>query len=264
MLKRSRLLHFFTNIFLLGNFTWISRGNKFYGRLKALRLNTKIRVKGENNRIWLNQGILLNSKIYIEGSGNSLVVSEDCSIRNAVIWITGNDNKILLCQNVKIFNADLGAENSRSTMFLRDNVQVGGYMTLGLGTNKTLLTRIYASEGRRVEIEKGSAISDGVTIRSSDSHSIFNKDGNRINPPEDVYIGKNVWICSGASLFKGARIGDGSVLGGNSMLKRDFGSCKHMLFAGSPAEPIREDISWSFDVEIGKYTGDGSQCTKRY
>ena len=249
ILKKSRFLHFFTNTFLSGNITFLKgKNNRFTGRLAPLRLCTCITVNGRNNRISFSNGILNRCRVYIQGSGNTLTIDDDCSIHHAVIWIVGNHNTITLGKRVQIFNADLGAEDTSSIMLMQDGARVGGYVALGLGHNKTILSRIYASEGRTVSIGKESAVSDAVTIRTSDSHSILNG-GARINPAKDVIIGNNVWICSGAVLLKGAGVGDGCILGGNSMLTKDYTASKHSLLAGTPAKPIRENVSWNFNVE---------------
>ena len=248
MLKKNRLLHFFTNSIAFGNITWLSgRGNVFSGRLKVLRFRSKIIIKGQNNHITVNDGIISRTKIYIKGNSNTLTIENDCSINNTIIWISGNNNKIILGKRIHINNADLGAEHTGSVMILKDGAQIGGFKTLGFSRNKTQLSRVYASEGKCIDIGEECAISDGVTIRNSDSHPIFDENGTRINEPKDVSIGNGVWICSGASLFKGAGIGVGSVLGGDSILTKDYSDLPNVLLAGSPAKPIKENIRWSFD-----------------
>lgn len=85
-------------------------------------------------------------------------------------------------------------------------------------------------------------------MRTHDGHHIFDlSTKKRINLPQDVVIGNQVWIAYGATLLGGAQIGDGSVVGAGSITSSEFGD--HTVIAGSPAKIIRENICWSKDSE---------------
>jgi acetyltransferase-like isoleucine patch superfamily enzyme len=52
-----------------------------------------------------------------------------------------------------------------------------------------------------------------------------------------VIIGRNVWIGDGTAILGGAHIGDGAIIGANSVVNGLIPS--HTMAAGSPARPIR-------------------------
>lgn len=62
-----------------------------------------------------------------------------------------------------------------------------------------------------------------------------------------VVIGNNVWIGENVSIMAGVRIGDGCVIGANSVVTKDVDA--NTIVAGSPARPIkqydRENKVWS-------------------
>jgi acetyltransferase-like isoleucine patch superfamily enzyme len=109
---------------------------------------------------------------------------------------------------------------------------------------------VYAFEGRKAAFGDGSAISDGVTVRTSDSHPIYAlHTGERVNNAADVAVGENVWVCSGATLLKGAGVGNGCVVGLKSILTKDFSDKNNILLAGAPAKIIKENIKWEFEFK---------------
>jgi acetyltransferase-like isoleucine patch superfamily enzyme len=57
-------------------------------------------------------------------------------------------------------------------------------------------------------------------------------------PAEKVYIGKNVWISVNSVILKGVSIGDNSVIGACSLVRKSLPA--NVLAAGLPAKIIRE------------------------
>ena len=55
-----------------------------------------------------------------------------------------------------------------------------------------------------------------------------------------VKIGKNVWIGDKASIMPGVKIGDGVIVGANSVVTKDIPS--YCLVAGNPARIIKKLI----------------------
>ena len=115
------------------------------------------------------------------------------------------------------------------------SVNPGGHLQLGSGYANNNIT-IDCFE--RVDIGQGVAISKGVTIRDSDSHSINGK--NRISAP--IIIGNHVWIGLNATILKGVSIGDGAVIAAGAVVTRDVPA--NALVGGVPAKIIKGDITW--------------------
>lgn len=86
-------------------------------------------------------------------------------------------------------------------------------------------------------------ISSNVRIVTSDSHSIVNESGERINPACDVLIGNHCWIGMRALCLKGSSIADNSVVGAASCLTGKIIE-KGVVIAGTPARIIKKNINW--------------------
>jgi acetyltransferase-like isoleucine patch superfamily enzyme len=68
----------------------------------------------------------------------------------------------------------------------------------------------------------------------------------------DVEVGSNVWIGYGASILRGVRVGDNSIVGTNSVVTRDVPA--NAVVAGIPARVIRmreapKEMHWARPVE---------------
>ena len=55
---------------------------------------------------------------------------------------------------------------------------------------------------------------------------------------EKVIIGNDVWIGTGAVILKGVRIGNGSVIGANSVVNKDIP--ENEIWAGNPVKYIKK------------------------
>jgi acetyltransferase-like isoleucine patch superfamily enzyme len=93
--------------------------------------------------------------------------------------------------------------------------------------------------GREVSVGYDSIIAWGVVISDSDWHAM-----NGIVRQSRVTIGNHVWIAHDVSVLRGARIGNGCVIGAKSLVQ-DQEFSDGLLVAGVPARVIKENISWS-------------------
>lgn len=100
--------------------------------------------------------------------------------------------------------------------------------------------------GRQIVVDEDCMFSNNIIVRTSDSHPIFDKETNeRENVAGDVYIGKHVWIAPNSKIFKGVRIGEGAVIGSDTLVTKDIPA--HSLAVGHPAKIVRNDICWTRD-----------------
>jgi acetyltransferase-like isoleucine patch superfamily enzyme len=90
-----------------------------------------------------------------------------------------------------------------------------------------------------VSIGNECMISENVTIRDSDNHTIT---GSR-SSSGPITIGNHVWIGLNATILKDVTIGDGAVIAAGAVVVRDVPA--RSLVAGVPARVIRTDIDWS-------------------
>jgi len=83
-------------------------------------------------------------------------------------------------------------------------------------------------------------ISENVTIRDSDNHSVSGGSG-IVSAP--ITIGNNVLIGVNATILKGVTLGDGCVVAAGAVVTRSVPP--HALAGGVPARVIRENVSWN-------------------
>ena len=118
----------------------------------------------------------------------------------------------------------------RGRVFIDDNAIIG-YNTI-----------IYSHFDSSVYIGKNTAIAANVYIVDT-NHSTEKLDLSIDNPiagadkSEPIFIGNNVWVCSGCILGKGTRLGDCSVVGANSFVNQEIPS--EAIAVGNPAKVIK-------------------------
>jgi acetyltransferase-like isoleucine patch superfamily enzyme len=132
-------------------------------------------------------------------------------------------SKITLNGNFRIFSGHSIWLNPKSSLILGS-----GYMS------NFLKLSCY----ERIEIGHNVAISENVTIRDSDDHSL---NGNSYTKP--VTIEDNVWIGINATILKGVTVGEGAVIAAGSVVTRDVPA--RSLVAGVPAVVKKTDIRWN-------------------
>lgn len=103
-------------------------------------------------------------------------------------------------------------------------------------------------EGRSMMVGDDALISDGIWIRNHDMHAIHDlRSGERINrQPVDTIIERHVWIGQNAMLLNCQRVGAGSIVGAQALVKGVVGEC--VAVGGIPARVIRYQVSWGRDV----------------
>lgn len=175
-------------------------------------------------------------KIKIWGVNNEIKIEEGCFFKNVVINIIGNNNKLILENKVRI--------GSNSQILIGGkNIQVH----IKEGTSSTENLQINAVEDdRKIIIGNNCMISNNVMIRTSDGHSIFDSLSNiRINNPQDVMIGNNVWIGSKSDIMKGAVIPDGCIVGSHTSVTKKFDKM-NCLIIGRPGIIKKENVYWKY------------------
>lgn len=86
--------------------------------------------------------------------------------------------------------------------------------------------------------------SNNISVRTTDSHSIIDSSGNRINYALDVYIGNHVWVGLQSLILKGANISDNSIVAARSVVPSSTICEQNCILAGLPAKIIRRNINW--------------------
>ena len=168
----------------------------------------RIQIQGANNSVLIGYGTTIyNLQIIIHGNHNKLIIGKDCIVCG-FMEICGDGNEITIGDHC-IFSSDV---------------------------------RITAHGGKYIRIGSGCVIADLTDIRTTDSHSILNDQGDRLNPDVSVEIGDRVWLTREVIVLKGAIIGSDVVIGTRSVVTKEIPS--NTLAVGSPAKVVRTNITW--------------------
>lgn len=194
-----------------------------------------IRIKGKQNvvKTFIPCLFLSRSKVIIVGKGNRIIFRQGrlSYLRNLKISIIGDNNIIDIGAGVSCNGLSICVEDNNNRIILGDSFRCGAN------------TELAVIEGTSIEFGDDCMLSANITIRTGDSHSIVDLDGNRINQSRSVVIGEHTWIGNTVHIFKGAEIGAHSIIaGGGIVTGKKFPS--NSIIGGNPARVIKEGVNW--------------------
>ena len=169
----------------------------------------------------------------IYGKGNTIIIGKRCKLNKCTIRIRGNNNTLTIEDNCRI--------GPMCSFWIE-----GNNSHIHIGKNSTFTLRIHINvqeDNMYIRLGEDCMLSNTIIIRTSDSHPIYNSEGIRINPPKPIIIGNHVWIAPDTKIMKGAEIGDGCIIGSNSMVNGKIPA--NTMAVGMPAKVIRHDIKWT-------------------
>lgn len=214
----------------------VSFFNKLLLRLKLQRRNVltgsyfKVGIQmSKGNKIDINHSKLERVEFNISGGGN-IFHSKEAFISKTTININGQDNKVTLQPGVNLRNSIVIIRGNNCSISIGSDTTFGGIRIVNVG------------ESNRIEIGKNCLFSDNIELWASDTHPIYDMDGNLINKEKPVSIGDNVWVGCRVTILKGVKVGDGSVLGMGSVVLNDVDP--GAISAGYPNKTIKTNISW--------------------
>jgi len=112
----------------------------------------------------------------------------------------------------------------------------GGRITLGKHVFINVGTMIASHAS--IEIGEYSMIGEYVSIRDTDhkmaAGQLVKMQGSESEP---IRIGRDVWIGRGCAILKGVTLGDGAIIGANSVVTKDIPA--NAIAVGSPARVVR-------------------------
>lgn len=190
---------------------------------------TRFQIGGRGHRVQRHNAILRNTRIEILGSGCRLTIGPHARLWDCSITLAGDDTELYIGADCELRQVRLCVEDRGSRL------SIGGQTSI-IGAT------LVAQEGRRLLVGGDCMIAAHTEIRNSDSHAIYDERDARLNPPGDVVVGDHVWIGLGACVFKGARIGDGAVIGARALVTGEIPP--DCLAYGMPAAAHRTAIHW--------------------
>ena len=123
---------------------------------------------------------------------------------------------------------------------------------LKIGNDFTVGTRYTLTAGKGTEciIGRDCMFSMDIILMTNDgSHSIFDVETRKninstreINKKRKIIIGNHVWVGIRATILYNTLIGDGSIIGAESLVKNKIPN--NCIAAGNPAKVIKKNIAW--------------------
>ena len=172
-----------------------------------------------------------NSNIFFQGDNNILFIEDGVVLNNARIHFSGSNSLIYL---------------RKRRHKIKVNLQIGQDSLLFVGKdnyfNDTL--HISATEWQSVIVGNNCLFSFGIWLRTADPHLVYSTETNqRINHSKPILIGDHVWIGQDSLILKGTQIGSGSIVGGHSVVAgKKLPS--NTIYGGNPAKQIRGGAFW--------------------
>ena len=161
-----------------------------------------------NNNIEIGSSKFINCNFLIHGSNNTIKIGNGCLFENVDFYIS-----------------------EKSEIVIKDNTRVFGH------------THLASCESGRLEIGSDCLISSNVNIRNTDSHSIIDLNGKRLNYGRDITIGNHVWICNNVTILKGSIICDNSIIGNSTLVNKEFLE-KNVIIVGTPGTIKKRNVTW--------------------
>ncbi|MBE6127674.1 MAG: acyltransferase [Erysipelotrichaceae bacterium] len=224
--------HFAGNkIMLSGAENSVKFENDAYMRYSGLNIN------GKKNSMHVKNGTIITggSQIVIKGDDNIIEIGENCSLTNIDLHISGDRNYIVIGSDSSIVYTAVMMERYENKVYIGQKCTFHG--------RENARVSLHLDEKTTITIGNDCMISNAVHLMSTDSHTIMDLSGKRLNKAEDIHIGNHCWICMRVLCMKGTQIGSDSVVGAASVVNKKYDQ-EHCLIAGNPAKVVREDISW--------------------
>ncbi|NSY17277.1 acyltransferase [Neorhizobium sp. AL 9.2.2] len=175
---------------------------------------------------FLSQG---SGLIELKGRGNVLNIAKPGFIGHIHVLMTG-DNALAIEETCYL--------NQQSFhMLAPSSIRIGEHSSFNVRSS------INIHEPAKVSIGERCLFASDVTLSCSTIHKIYDMETKeRVNPPGDIKIGSHVWVAANVSLWGGASVGNGSVVGYGSFVSKEFP--ENCVIAGTPARVVRENITW--------------------
>jgi acetyltransferase-like isoleucine patch superfamily enzyme len=149
---------------------------------------------------------------------------------------------IHLGKNVVIVGAD-GCRTNLTTISYH-----GQEGSIIIGDNVLVMNGVRISSASRVEIGDDCMLANFCYITDADWHDIYDRTSSP-GGTAPVILEKGVWIGDSAIICKGVRIGENSVVGAGSVVRKDVPA--NVVVIGNPAQVVKE-LDPSKIVTMGK------------
>ena len=238
----------------------VQKGNDIYLPYVSAR-NNLVRISGSDNKFIVSDGrVISGCRIAVSGSSNLINVRSDeqeseftgntiriIGDRNTVeieadtrltlcsIYIVGNDNHIRIRPDCSLVITSIHIEQHNNTLVIDEKCTFHG--------REGSPVQIIMEESTSIHFHQDCMVSNNVRFRSSDSHSINDLQGNRINKAKDIEIAEHTWICADSMILKGFRNGKDCVIAAGSICSRSIMD-NNVIIGGNPVRILKRSVSW--------------------
>lgn len=199
-----------------------------------------VRMIGERNQVTIGEQTVIDcgdgQTFFVCGNDNRVVVGSRCRLNHTTFFIRGHGNTIMLGDDCSAHLAELHIEGDGNTIQLGNGVTMHGRGSCPI--------HIAADEGSGVYIDEDCMIAHSVQMRSTDSHSIVDLNGKRLNPARDVHIGRHCWLGMQSIILKGCVIEPNTMVAAGSVCGSHTERVSNCILAGNPAKVVKRDVNW--------------------
>jgi len=141
------------------------------------------------------------------------------------------------------------------TLFRFYSSRNGTTVKIGDGCTFGSHVEFHPNNNKKIIIGNDCMFSSNIQVWAGDGHAIFDvKTGAIINSDSTnpssaknmTVLGEHVWVGMGAFILQGTNVGDGSIIGAESVVKGVFPN--NVSLAGTPAKAVRENVAWARDM----------------
>lgn len=221
----------FIRFFSIFNRLWLSRVAG--GKIKLKGIFYQVKINQDNNNTTDLKGVDIRKAVILIKGDNNKIECNNAYIDKSSITIAGVNNRVTINGGVEMRNATIIIRGNGCTLEIGKNTTFGGIRIVNVGKDN------------KISIGRSCMFSDNIEVWASDTHPIFNKQGEWINKEKPISIGDKVWVGSRVTILKGVEIGDGSIIGMGSLVTKNISH--HTIAAGFPSREIFEEVRWELE-----------------
>lgn len=189
--------------------------------------------------------------------GNALYLADRMSIPHAMVEVLTTypfrDALIVCATGMQYFSSVLVGGDDATIFVGPDTFMTAADLYCGAGSALILNSHVVATGKAIVDARNGGSVvaqpdqlwAAGAYIATDDMHRLEDLEtGVRLNPyGATIRLGRHVWLGRDAILSGHVEIGEGAVVGTRSLV-RNQKVAAHTAVAGTPAQVIREGVTW--------------------
>lgn len=212
---------------------------KVLDRILKVKNNTKIN-NGINNKLVIIDDNNKTKNCYINnliinfhGNNSTIVIHKDANLKKELTINCMNNNYIYIGKSDNL-NFGVSTLSDGCELIIKNNCDIyGAYFVL------------HDEPNLKVEIGNNCLVSTNVLFRPSDGHTIFDKDKQIVNYPQDIIVGEHVWIGNDCTILKGAHIPNNCIIGIKSLVTKGACNDENSVYAGVPVKLLKHSVDWS-------------------